>query len=81
MRNRSVCVFNGQEIGLNESTAKHFFYMTSKHQMFNFYKTLKKKSNKYRVVENITEYPILSKLIFLRIIIPEFMKIRKFFHV
>ena len=50
-------------------------------------KTKFKKSNdqtniyKYRVAANITEYHIISKLIFLRIIIPKFMKIRQLVHV
>ena len=33
--------------------------------------------DKYRVAANITEYHIISKLIFFRIIIPKFMKIRQ----
>ena len=33
--------------------------------------------DKYRVAANITEYHITSQLIFLRIIIPEFMMLRK----
>ena len=37
--------------------------------------------DKYRVAANVTEYPNISKLIFLRIIIPKFMKIRQSFHV
>ena len=37
--------------------------------------------DKYRVAANITEYHIISKLIFLRIIIPKFMMIRQLFHV
>ncbi len=37
--------------------------------------------DKYRVAANITEHFIISKLIFLRIIIPKYMKIRHLFHV
>ena len=37
--------------------------------------------DKYRVAANITEYHIISKLIFLIIIYPKFMKIRQLFHV
>ena len=37
--------------------------------------------DKYRVTANITEYHNISKLIFLRIIIPKFMKKRQLFHV
>ena len=37
--------------------------------------------DKYRLAANITEYHIISKLIFLRIIIPNFMMIRQLFHV
>ena len=37
--------------------------------------------DKYRVAANISEYHIISKLIFLRIIIPKFLKIRQLFHV
>ena len=37
--------------------------------------------DQHRVTANITEYHIISKLIFLRIIIPKFMKIRQLFHV
>ena len=33
--------------------------------------------DKYRVAANITEYHIISKLIFLRIIIPKFLMIKK----
>ena len=36
--------------------------------------------DKYRVAANITEYHIILKLIFLRIIIPKLMKIRQLFH-
>ncbi len=36
-----------------------------------------KKSDKYRVAANITEYQIISKLIFLRIKISKLMKIRQ----
>ncbi len=36
------------------------------------------KIDKYREAANITEYHIVSKLIFLRIIIPKFMMIRQF---
>ncbi len=52
-----------------------------------FIKTKFKKSNdktnidKYRVATNITEYHIISKLIFLRLITPKFMKKRRLFHV
>ena len=47
---------------------------------------LKKSDNqtdidKYRVAANITEYHNLSTLIFLRIIIANFMKKRQLFHV
>ena len=38
-------------------------------------------TGKFRVAGNITEYYIISKLIFLRIIIQKFMKIRQLFHV
>ncbi len=50
--------------------------------MTTFIKTKFKKSDdqmnieKYRVAANITEYYIISKLIFLRLIIPKFMKKR-----
>ena len=40
-----------------------------------------KNIEKYRVAANITEYHVMSKLIFLRIIIPKFIKIRQLFHV
>ena len=55
--------------------------------MTTFIKTKFKKSDnqtnidKYRVVANITEYHIISKLIFLRIIIPKFLEKRQLFHV
>ncbi len=35
----------------------------------------------YRVAANIIEYDIISKFIFLRLIIPKFMKKRRLFHV
>ena len=35
----------------------------------------------YKVATNTTEYNIISKLIFLRIIIPKFMMIGQLFHV
>ncbi len=35
--------------------------------------------NKYRVAANITEYYIILKLIYLRIIIPKFMMLRQLF--
>ena len=38
-----------------------------------------KNIDKYRVAANITEYSILIKLIFLRIIIPKFMNISYYF--
>ena len=56
-------------------------------RMTTFIKTKFKKSDyqtnidKYKVAANITEYHIISKLIFLRIIIPIFKKIRQLFHV
>ena len=37
--------------------------------------------DKYRVAANITEYHFVSKLIFLRIIIPKCMTIGQLFHV
>ncbi len=37
--------------------------------------------DKYKVAVNITEYHIISKLIFLRIIIPKLVMIRQLFHV
>ena len=37
--------------------------------------------DKYKEAANITEYNIILKLIFLRIIIQKFMKIRQLFHV
>ena len=37
--------------------------------------------DKYRVAANIIEYHIISKLIFLRIIIPKFMILRLLLHV
>ena len=55
--------------------------------MTTFMKTKFKKSDdqtnidKYRVSASITEYYIISKLIFRRIIIPKFMKERQLFHV
>ena len=55
--------------------------------MITFIKTKFKKSDdktnidKQRVAKNNTEYNIISKLIFLRIIIQKFMKIRQLFHV
>ncbi len=56
--------------------------------MTTFIKTKLKKSidektniEKYRVAANITEYHIISILIFLSNIIPKFMKIRQFIHV
>ncbi len=36
--------------------------------------------DKYRVAANIIEYHIISKLIFLRIIIPKFMEKRQLFN-
>ncbi len=53
-------------------------------RMKTFIETKLKKSDdidKYRVAANITEYHIVSKLIFLIIIIPKFMKIRQLLHV
>ena len=61
-----------------------FYYKT---RMKTFIKTKFKISddqtniNKYRLAANITEYHIISKLIFKRIIIPKFMMIRQLFHV
>ena len=55
--------------------------------MTTFIKAKLKKSDdqmnidKYGVAANITEYYIITKLIFQRIIIPKFMKIRQLFHV
>ena len=53
--------------------------------MPSFIKVKLKKSDaqpsKYRVTVNITEYHDISKLIFLRIIVPKFMKERQLFHV
>ena len=56
--------------------------------MTTFIKTKLKKSDGdhtnidiYRVAANITEYHIISKIIFLRIVIPKFMKIRQLLHV
>ena len=52
-----------------------------------FIKTKLKRSNdetsidKYRVAANITEYHIISKIIFLRLIIQKFMKKKRLFHV
>ncbi len=52
-----------------------------------FIKTKFKKSydqtniDKYRVAANITDYHIISKLIFLKLIIPKFLKKRRLFHV
>ena len=37
--------------------------------------------DKYRVAANITEYHIISKGIFLKVIFPNFMMIRQLFHV
>ncbi len=37
--------------------------------------------DKYRVASNITEYYVISKLIFLRFIIPKFMMISQLYHV
>ena len=54
--------------------------------MITFTKAKLKKSDdqtnidKYRVSANITEYPIISKLIFLKIIIPKIMIIRQLLH-
>ena len=54
--------------------------------MTTFIKAKLKKSDyqtnidEYRVAVNITEYNTTSKLLFLRIIIPKFMKIRQLFH-
>ncbi len=39
-----------------------------------------KNIGKYRVDVNITEYHIISKSIFLRIIFPKFTRIRQLFH-
>ena len=56
-------------------------------RMTTFIKTKFKKlddqtnTDKYRVAANITKYHIISKLIFLRLIIPKFMKIKQLFHV
>ncbi len=55
--------------------------------MTTFIKTKFRKSDyqtnidKYRVAANITEYHIISKLMFLRINIPKFMNIRQLFHI
>ena len=55
--------------------------------MTTFIKTKFKKSydqtniDKYRVAANITEYHIISQLIFLRIIIPNFLKKIQLIHV
>ena len=55
--------------------------------MTTFIKTKLKKTDDhmnidtYRVAATITEYHIMSKLIFLRIIIPKFMKMRQLIHV
>ncbi len=55
--------------------------------MTTFMKAKLKKSDdqmnidKYRLAANIREYHIISKLLFIRIIIPKFMMIRKLFHV
>ena len=55
--------------------------------MITFMKTKLKKSDdqtsvdKYRLTANIIEYHNKSKLFFLRIIIPKFMKKRQLFHV
>ncbi len=55
--------------------------------MTTFIKTKFKKSDNqrnidnYRVTANITEYHIISRLIFLRIIIQKLRKIMQFFHV
>ena len=45
----------------------------------NIHKNEVQESDKYRVAVNITEYHIISKLIFLRIIIPKSMKLRQLF--
>ena len=56
-------------------------------RMTTFIKTKFKRSDdqtnidKYRLAANITEYHIISKLIFLRIIIPKLIKIRKLYDV
>ena len=53
----------------------------------NIHKTKLKKSygqtniDKYKVAANITECHIISKLIFLRIVIPKFIMIRQLLHV
>ena len=55
--------------------------------MTRFIKVKLKKSDdytnidKHKVATNITDYHIISTLIFLRIIIPKFMIIRQLFHV
>ena len=55
--------------------------------MTSFIKTKFKKSDdqtnidNYRVTANITEYHIISKLIFPRIITPKLLKARQLFHV
>ena len=47
----------------------------------NWIKIYHNKIDKYKVAANITEYFIISKLIFLRIIISKFMMLRQLFHV
>ena len=49
--------------------------------MKTFIKLKKLHIDKYRVAANITEFHIISKLIFLRIITPKFTNIRELFHV
>ncbi len=58
-----------------------------KTRMKTIFKTKLKKSDdqtnidKYRVAANITEYYIISKLIYLRIIVPKFKIIKQLFYV
>ena len=60
-------------------------YVSVKTRMTTFIKTKFKKSDdqtnidKYRVAANIIEFQIISKSIFLKIIIPKFMKIWQLF--
>ena len=62
-------------------SAKFCLYDYTSHKTSGIIFNKNKNLQIYRVAANITEYHDISKLIFLRIIIPKFMMIRKSFHV
>ncbi len=66
-------------------SAKFCLYNYTSHKISGLIKTvislIKTRIDKYRVAANITEYHNISKLIFLKIIIPKFIMIRQSYHV